>query len=150
AGLFKDGTVRDTLLSTHESLFAAPSYLRDEVSRHLVEVAARARIPVPTVEVIFEDLLGAIDLMPSGVYSDFLQPATKLARTAGAPEDVDDLALALSLDAPIWTLDKDFRRIPGIRVLSTKDVNAKGRRITSQGNFGCRRVTCNYPFTRHK
>jgi len=125
AGLFKDGTVRDALLNTHESLFAAPSYLKDEATRHLAEVAARARIPAPTVEAVLEDLLGAIELMPPGVYSGSMQFAMKLARAVGALEDADYLALALALDAPIWTLDKDFRRIPGIRVLSTRDVSAK-------------------------
>lgn len=122
AGLFKDGTVRDVLLNSEDVAFCAPFYLKDEVARHLHEVASRARIPRATAEAILEDLLGAIELIPPGVYSAWTNAARGLTHTAGATGDSDYVALALAIEAPVWTLDKDFTRIPGIRLLATRDV----------------------------
>jgi len=124
AGLFKDGTVRDVLLNAEDLSFSAPLYLREEVEKQLARVASRAGIPRETVESVLEDILGAIDLVPSGVYSASLDLARRLAKRAEAVGDADYIALCLALEAPVWTLDKDFDRVPGLRVLRTKDVDA--------------------------
>ncbi len=122
AGLFKDGTVRETLLSAEGIAFSAPHYLREETAHHLPRVASRAKLPQATVEAILEDLMGAIDLIPPAVYSTSMSSAHRLARAAQAIEDTEYIALCLTLGAPIWTLDQDFSRIPGLRVLSTREV----------------------------
>ncbi|MCI4352368.1 MAG: PIN domain-containing protein [Thermoplasmata archaeon] len=122
AGLFKDGRVRDTLLNADGVTFSAPLYLKAEAAKHIPRVAARAKLPQPTVEAILNDLLGAIDLVPPAVYSAFLSPARRLAHAADAVDDTEYIAICLALESPIWTLDKDFARVPGIRTLSTKDV----------------------------
>lgn len=123
AGLFKNGTVRDALLNPEDVAFLAPAYLKEEVSRHLSQIATRAKIPVITVEAVLDDLLAAIELMPPAVYSGSIQAGRDLARKVGAIRDADYIALALALGAPIWTLDKDFSGIPGLRVLSTGDLD---------------------------
>jgi predicted nucleic acid-binding protein len=125
AGLFKDGVVRDTLLNSPEVWFVAPSYLQAEASRHTKEVASRARLSPGTVEAVLEDLLSAIDLVPPGHYSGWIETARRLTDRAGAAGDEDYVALALALEAPIWTLDRDFHRIPGIRVLATSDLASR-------------------------
>jgi predicted nucleic acid-binding protein len=122
AGLFAEGTVRDVLLTTDAVTLCAPAYLREEVERHLPRVANRARIPVEMVRTIFEDILGCLELIPVGVYASSMSEARRLARLADAIGDEDYIALALALNAKIWTLDRDFRRVAGIRVLSTRQV----------------------------
>jgi predicted nucleic acid-binding protein len=124
AGLFKEGTVRDLILNSDNLELCAPSYIREEIERQVPRVAGRANLPVATVGAILEDLLAAIDLVPGPAYSGWMDPAGKLASEAEAPGDAEYIALALALGAPVWTLDRDFRRIPGVKVLSTQDVAA--------------------------
>ncbi len=122
AALMADGTVRDTLLSSSDHDFVAPSYIREEVTRNLPRVAHRARLDPVTVRALVEDVLEAIDLVPPAFYAQFSVKAGEIVRRAGARGDVEYVALALLLDAPVWTLDADFRRIPGLAVLSPRDV----------------------------
>lgn len=126
AALFKDGTVRDVLLNPEDILFQAPAYLRDECTRHIPDVAARARIPLATVEAILEDLLSAIESVPPGVYAGSMSRARELARGAKALGDEDYIALALATEAPVWTLDRDFRRVASVITLTTKDLSHLG------------------------
>lgn len=122
AGLFKDGTVRDILINIDDAVLVAPQYLRSEVERHLGEVISRSQKPEGTVRAVLEDILSAIELVPPEIYSGSIDRATEIARRAGARGDEDYIAMALALDAPVWTLDLDFVRTPGVTVLRTKDV----------------------------
>jgi predicted nucleic acid-binding protein len=122
AGLFKDGIVRDLILNSDNLALCAPSYLREEIDRQIPRVAARTRLPEATVKAVLEDLLAAIDLVPRAVYSGSMDMAARLADEAGAPGDAEYIALALAIGAPVWTLDSDFRRIPGLGVFATRDV----------------------------
>jgi len=122
AGLFKDGTVRDILLNYEAAEFVAPRYLESEVERHLSEVVLRTRKPEATVRVMLEDLLAAIDLLPPEVYSGSMDRAKSVAGRAGCRGDEDYIGLALALDSPVWTLDSDFGRVPGLRTLRTDEI----------------------------
>jgi predicted nucleic acid-binding protein len=123
AGLFKNGTVRDTLLNVEGLYLTAPAFLREELEKKLPVVVERTGVPRETLESVLEDLLGAIDLVPSGVYMDRLAEARRLTLRANARGDEDYVALSLALGAPVWTLDKDFHRISGIRTLTTKEID---------------------------
>jgi predicted nucleic acid-binding protein len=123
AGLFKDGSVRDLLLNVEGMEFYAPRYVQEEALRQLPRIAARAHLPSATIEAVLSDLLGAIDLLPPGAYATHMNEARRLARAAGDEGDADYVALCLALECPIWALDRDFGRIPGIRVLSTRDLS---------------------------
>ncbi len=122
AGLLKEGAVRDTLLTADAILFLAPVYIREEVSRHAGMISDRSKVPLETVLAVLEDLLSAIELIPSAAYASSILDARRLARTAAAQGDEDYIALSLAFDAPAWTLDRDIARVPGLRVLSTRDV----------------------------
>lgn len=122
AGLFKDGTVRDILLNLEDGQLVAPQYLRSEVERHLPDVVVRSKMSEVTTRAVLEDLLGVIDLVPIEVYSSSMDQAREIARRADARGDEDYIAMALELDAPVWTLDKDFARTPGLSILRTRDV----------------------------
>ncbi len=122
AGLFKIGTVRDLLLTTESCFFSAPDYLQSEVHRHLFDVSLRSQLSAETVRVVLEDLLSQIELAPFGLYAHRIEEARRVMGKAHAPEDVDYVALALSLDAPIWTLDNDFRRMSRVATLTTREL----------------------------
>jgi len=123
AGLFKDGTVRDVLLNSDDVDFVAPKYVASEIERRIPEVVFRTKKPEATVRAVLEDLLSAIELVPAEAYSGSIARALRLAKREGAEGDEDYIALALALDSPIWTLDKDFDRVRGIITLKTADVD---------------------------
>jgi predicted nucleic acid-binding protein len=122
SGLFKDGTVRDVLLYFEGAKFIAPSFLKSEVERHLPDVVYRTGKPEATVSATLEDLFSTIDLVPAGVYYRSMAKARNIAKSAGAEGDEDYIAIALALEAPVWTLDKDFVRVAGIRTLQTSEI----------------------------
>jgi predicted nucleic acid-binding protein len=124
AGLFKDGTVRDLILNLTDVELCAPAYLREETFRQVSRVASRAKLSETTVRTVLEDLFGAVELIPAGVYSGWMERAEVLAKEAAAEGDSDYIALTLALDAPMWTLDRDLRRVPGLRILATADMKA--------------------------
>jgi len=122
AGLAKDGKVRESLVTASELAFAAPAYVGEEVKTQVPRIAARAKLPRATVEAILEDLLCTVDLVPPAHYASKMRGATAIAHRAGVPGDEDFVALCMALEAPIWTLDRDFLRVPGLVVLSTTDI----------------------------
>jgi len=124
----KDGTIRDCFFTADNLAFVAPAYLEEEIAAHVGEVAERSRVPLETAKTVLEDVLAVIELLPWGAYSHWIERARELVVRAHAHGDEDYVALCLAMRAPIWTLDRDFHRIPGLKVLSTKDIVRAGER----------------------
>jgi len=76
-----------------------------EVVEYLPRLAQKAGIP-------FQEAFASLYLLPLTVYGSafYRSKLTKARRLIGErdPDDVDLLALALKLDIPVWTNDKDF------------------------------------------
>ena len=80
-----------------------------EVKEYVPEFAARYDLPV-------ELLLDTLELLPVVVYaeSEFADELASAGRLLGNRDD-DDIALAalaLKLDIPIWSNDRDYERFP--------------------------------------
>jgi predicted nucleic acid-binding protein len=122
AALMADGTVRDVLLSSSDHDFVAPEYIRGEVSRNIPKISRRSRLAPATVRALIEDVFEVLELIPASFYAEWRRTAAEAALRAGAHGDEEYIALAISFDCPIWTLDDDFERIPGLSVLTTRKV----------------------------
>lgn len=72
---------------------------------------------------VLAHLRGRIQVLSTDAYRFKRDEAQRLCREADAWGDDDYVALALALDAEIWTYDQDFRRIPGLRVVGTTEVD---------------------------
>lgn len=59
--------------------------------------------------------------MPERVYQDRLPRARRMIADRD-PDDADLLALALHLDIPIWTNDRDFFGLSGVRAINTAEM----------------------------
>lgn len=118
-----DGTVRDVLLGSTTAEFHAPDFLLTEVGRHSGRIAARSGLALASVHALLEDISETITFVPEPAYAAVLPEATRAARAAGASGDEQYVALAFWLDAPVWSLDKDLRRIARLQVLSTGEVD---------------------------
>lgn len=125
AALMADGKARRALLHTSATLYAPPLLL-EEVEARLGKAAAQAKVAPAAVETLWADLRGRIAVVPAGVLAPFMDEARALATKADAEGDEDYVAAALALDAPVWTYDDDFRRIPGIRTIGTAAVATAG------------------------
>jgi len=87
--------------------FLVPAYCAEEAREHLPVIAAKrgldAKLALNALAVILE----LTHLADVSMYAEAMDEA--LARLAARdPFDADVLALALTLECPIWTEDRDF------------------------------------------
>jgi len=122
AGLMANGRVRHLLLTAPSIHFATPGHAFDEVEARISKIAKRAGVDEQAVRVLLEDMRDHLDVGGLVTYAEHLPRATKLTKAADAAGDEPYVAMALAYDAPIWTLDLDFGRVQGVRVLSTQAV----------------------------
>lgn len=120
AGLFADGTTRRALLETGQTL-VAPGTLRQEVDRNLKRVIERTGMDQHQTRRLLDSILARIDRVAPEVYGHLLAQATEACGEAQAWRDEEYVALAMALQAPIWTLDRDFERVAGIEVVVGRD-----------------------------
>jgi predicted nucleic acid-binding protein len=135
AGLMADGRARHALLHAEADL-VAPPFALEEVAARADKVARRARVPPEVVEALLQDVRMRLEVVPVAVFAPFRAQARRRVAAAGAEGDEDYVALALALDAPIWTYDKDFRRVRGIRLVTTSEVLGMGRARPSRSRRG--------------
>ncbi len=87
--------------------FFVPTYCADEAAEHLPVIIAKRGLDPRPIMAALNAVLGVVHLVDSPMYAGAMDEA--LARLAGRdPEDADVLALALTLECPIWTEDRDF------------------------------------------
>ncbi len=92
-----------------------------EVKKYIPCVAAKLRLDEA-------DILEAFEAMPivayqPAVYDRCLPEAQRLIG-ARDPKDVDILALAFALDAPLWSSDRDFEGISNLTLLKNDAVQS--------------------------
>lgn len=125
AALKRDGRVRGLLIGAPPHVaFYAPEFLFLEVEEHLDELAEAAGVPRLALGAVLRVLRPRITVIPPEATEHVIQRARLLAAKAQAPDDEEYVALALAMDAPIWSFDKDFDRIPGVRRVDSKAVEA--------------------------
>lgn len=121
AALMKDGTCRDLLLHA-DVHFVAPRQILEETRRHVARAAQRAGVPQAVAAALMEEIQGRVQAVADAAFAQHMDRAQAVAEAAGAPEDAAYAALALSLDAPVWTLDHGFCRMEGIATLASSDL----------------------------
>lgn len=119
-----DGKARRTLLLDSDVEFYAPQFVLEEVRRRVPKILALSGVAPSILTALLDDLFSRIAVVPRQGFIDRMEEATDLAKRAGAQGDEDYVALALTLDAPIWTYDNDFHRVRGIRVVSREQIEA--------------------------
>lgn len=69
-------------------------------------------------------------MRPGASLSDLDATLLRIEREEAAHAEGDEeyLALAEFLDSPVWTYDKDFRRVRGVKALSPSEVGRLAER----------------------
>jgi predicted nucleic acid-binding protein len=114
-----DGSSRRTLLDRLDVDFYAPEFVIEELRKKTPRMIALSGLGPTLLSELLDELVKRVTIVPAEGYSSKRKEAIRLATAAGAHGDEDYVALALALDAPIWTFDKDFLRIRGIVVTRT-------------------------------
>ena len=87
--------------------FFVPVYCADEAREHLPSIVAKRGLDDALILTCLDAILDLVHPVQAPMYAGALDEA--LARLAGRdPFDTDVLALALTLECPIWTEDRDF------------------------------------------
>lgn len=112
------GQARRVFFETPVQEFAVPHIVLDEVREHLPRLAMKLGMAPALLEY-------ALDLLPLRQYPERAYRTTmaEAGRRIGQrdPDDVDVLALALRLEVPLWSNDRDFEGT-GIERLTTTDL----------------------------
>lgn len=122
ASLIAEGPTRGILLGHGDLEFYAPEVVVVEIKKHLPMVIKRTGKPRDVVETLLKDILTNVQVIPTEIFVLALPAARERAKRAHADNDEAYVALADVLSAPIWTYDKDFRRIQGVSAVSTSEV----------------------------
>jgi predicted nucleic acid-binding protein len=126
ASLISRGPTRAILLGSQNLEFYSPEVVVEELQKQLRMVTSKAGQHEETVQALIGDVLSKVQVVPTLVFADKLPDARERASRADALGDEAYVALADVLAAPVWTYDKDSRRIRDVRVLSTADVRRLG------------------------
>ncbi len=117
------GKARDLFLSPHIGELVTTRHTLGEVEKYIPELARKPRVAAAGVGQA--DLWAALVVIPLTVYQrEHYQktlPEAKRRMAHRDPADADILALALMLDAPIWTNDADFEGA-GVQCFTTAEL----------------------------
>ncbi|MHB8603794.1 MAG: PIN domain-containing protein [Thermoplasmatota archaeon] len=125
AALKRDGRVRALLLGAPPHLaFYVPEFLFVEIEDNLDELAEDIGVPRVALDAVLRTLRPRLTVIPPEATDHVIQEAKHLTHKADAENDEEYVALALAMNAPIWSFDKDFDRIPGVKRIESKTVEA--------------------------
>ena len=93
-----------------------------EVEEYLPVLAEKKGLSLAAMRAVLAMLRLAV--VPAEEYSFHIEKARELIGGRD-PDDVPLLALALALGCPIWTNDRDFEGLPGVRVRTTAELLAE-------------------------
>lgn len=105
--LLRDGAVRHRVFTSHSTL-CAPGFLREELDRHIDQLAKRAEIERGPLEDLLSSLFDEVRWITDDRIEANVEQALKALGDVDS-KDVAYLACALAIDAAaIWSFDTDF------------------------------------------
>ena len=102
----KDSFTRRFILSHPEIELFTPLYVFDELEEHKEEIKSKAMIDDRVYELSAKELLEYVTIVPLDDFKDSWGEAKQISPD---PDDVEYLAVALSLDCAIWSNDRDLK-----------------------------------------
>ena len=116
----KDSFTRKFILSHSEIELFTPLYVFEELEEHKEEIKSKARIDNGVYELSKNELLEYVTIVPLDSFRDFWEEAKRISPD---PDDVEYLAVALSLDCAVWSNDRDLKKKQSrVLVITTADL----------------------------
>ena len=116
----RDSTTRRLVMCISLSVpIYAPEYLLEELRRYSSLIIRKVNITPEDFERILGMIRKYVTFIKYESYAEFIDLAIKITPDPG---DVDFVALALKLNATLWSNDKALKSVPFLRVLNTKEL----------------------------
>jgi predicted nucleic acid-binding protein len=121
SALLKDSVTRQILLFSSID-FLLPEYAFEEIEKHKDNVSIRSGLSRGEIEIVLSLIIENITIIPASKLKPYMEKAHKIIGSID-PFDVPFVALALSIDNDgIWSNDKHFKNLKGIKIWKTSDV----------------------------
>lgn len=117
--LMKPSSINSYLFSSLRASFFAPEFIKSEFNKHKELCLSKSRLSEHEFEIRQTEVEGYIEFFKSSEYKDFLEESKNAVPD---PDDVDFPALALSVNACIWSNDKHLKQQSIIPVFTTEDL----------------------------
>ncbi len=121
SALLKDSATREILLLSSIE-FLLPEYAFEEFERHKDKISKRSGLSMKDIDVLMTLLTENITIVPASKIKSYMEKASEMMGDTDS-FDVPFIALALATDNNgIWSNDKHFENLKGIKVWKTSDV----------------------------
>lgn len=120
SALIAGGKTRELILSSQTDLYA-PEFFFTELDSHRDEIEEKSRLSEDQLRLLRSILFKDTDVVPREEFEDHLERADELIGKTD-PDDVPFLALALYLDADVWSDDTDFEDQDEVTVWKTHEL----------------------------
>lgn len=120
SALIADGKTREIIITGEQELHV-PEYFFNELSNNLDEVEEKTGLERHELEMLLNILFEQMHVVPREEFEDRLNQARNLIADTD-PDDAPFLALALHLDAGIWSDDQHFQEQESVEVWRTHEL----------------------------
>ncbi|WP_461865750.1 PIN domain-containing protein [Thermococcus sp.] len=102
------------------ALLYAPEFMLDELEKYKLLLFRKGKYSTAgALEVVLEKILTKVTVIPEGLYADALSHALEVTPD---PKDAPFIALAMKMDVPLWTNDRELKKVDAIKVVDTEEV----------------------------
>lgn len=102
--------------------FYLPEFALEEIENNKSKISRLSGLSSDEIDIVLDLLLDNISIVPVQMIKPYLEDANKLIGSID-PNDNPFVALALAVENDgIWSSDKHFQRIKGIKVWKTSDL----------------------------
>ena len=115
-------SVNSYIFSLLRAEFFAPEFIKSEFDRHKEDCLSKSKLSEHEFEIRQDEVEENIKFFKSSEYKDFLEISL---RALPDKDDVDFLALALSIKSAIWSNDPHFKEQSLVKVYATKELISK-------------------------
>lgn len=121
SSLLKDSITREILLLP-TMRFYLPEFALEEIETKKPKMSRLSGLSPDEIHIMLDLMLYNISIVPAQMIKPHLEEASKLIGGID-PNDIPFVALALAVENDgIWSSDKHFKRIKGIKVWKTSDL----------------------------
>lgn len=112
-------SVNSYLFSSVRAGFSAPEFIKSELKEHKSECLLKSGLSEHEFEIRRKEVEESIEFVKVSKYEEFLE---RVAALLPDPDDIDFLALALSVNAVIWSNDAHLKQQSLVPVFTSEDL----------------------------
>jgi len=94
----------------------APEFLFEEIKKYKDEIIQKSKISKSEFDLLFSIICTKIEIVSKEEFKGFINKAKKITPDQ---DDTEYLALALKLNCPIWSNDKQLKKQNYVRIINT-------------------------------